>query len=276
MIHFKTNLIHQAYKKLQLSKKNFLKLLNLKRGYLHASMKTEKLHCITDPAFFYKIFKNSLQAYAKTHTNFTQLDTLSFTNSQTPPHLMLSIDWQERVIANGAQNNILGGNGQVLIAHEHIHIPAINATPEYLAFYQAYLVEPDEYIQFSDPPYPIWKMKISKNYVKKFLMSSEGGGFYLEYHHDVPHYHQNIQGEGYYILGKVNSDFTKIQLTAFKIPKGYAIYTAKGAIHCDAALTGEYLVGYHLSKNYSTVLLRQKHAPQHMVQVFFDEPCVTN
>jgi hypothetical protein len=103
---------------------------------------------------------------------------------------------------------------------------------------------------------------------KKFLMSSEGGDFYLEYHHDVPHYHQNIHGAGYYVLGKVNSNF--------KIPKDYTIYTAKGAIHCDAALTGEYLVGYHLSKNYSTVLLRQKHTPQHMVQVFFDDPCVTN
>ncbi len=243
---------------------------------MHACMKTEKLYCITDNTSIYKIFNNALKAFANTHNRFTKLAQLKFKNAMEPPHLLLSIDWQEQTLSTGKQNNILGSNGRVLINHEKIHIPAIMATPEYLAFYRAYLIQPEEYIQFDDPPYPIWKMKISRNYVKKFLMSSEGGGFYLEYHHDVPHYHQNIQGQGYYILGKPNSDFTNIQLTAFQIPKGYAIYTAKGAVHCDAALTGEYLVGYHLSKNYSTVLLRQKKAPEQMVQVFFDGKSTTN
>lgn len=153
-----------------------------------------------------------------------------------------------------------------------IEIPVVPAKNEYLNYYHAHLITLGQTIKISNHSFPIWKMKISKDYVKNYLMTQNGGGFYLEYHKDPPHYHHYLQDKGYYILRKTNSSFTKIQLTAFTIPQDHAIYTKKSVIHCDATLTGSYLVGYPLSKNFSTVLLRKTNHPEQMIKCLFQRP----
>jgi hypothetical protein len=83
-----------------------------------------------------------------------------------------------------------------------------------------------------------------------------GGGFYIE-HHNQPHFHMPMdeQAGGFYLLGKkVGTD--RYRFTAFNIPFGSAVFTNNGTIHCDAGLVGNYLVGYTIAKEYSTVLLR--------------------
>ena len=57
-------------------------------------------------------------------------------------------------------------------------------------------------------------------------------------------------------MGKKLKD--SYQLTAFKIPFGYAIYTGPNVIHADSFLIGDYSVVYSITENYSTVLIQNK------------------
>ncbi len=260
MNNLKPRIKRKAYKILMLTQKKFLKLLNLNRGFFRSKMKTKKLFAICDQNSYFQIRSHRLVPILNPQ-KFIDLSHMSFPSVSSPAHIELDITWKETTYCSGQQNNILGDNGILLIDALEIKIPVVPAKNEYLHYYHAHLISPGKTIKISNHPFPIWKMKISKDYVKNYLMTQNGGGFYLEYHTDQPHYHHNLQGEGYYILGKTNSSFTKLQLTAFTIPQDHAIYTEKGVIHCDAALTGSYLVGYHLSNEFSTVLLRKKIIP---------------
>jgi hypothetical protein len=62
--------------------------------------------------------------------------------------------------------------------------------------------------------------------------------------------------EGYYILGKILNN--KLLLSAFIIPYRKAIYTPKNVIHSDANLIGNWMVVYTKSKEYSSVLIKNK------------------
>ena len=257
-----------TYQILNIPRQMFWKLLNLNRGFLNSKMKTQKLVTISDESTYFKVKANALETIAKP-AHYINLEKISFEDSQKPTCVVLNIKWLPKNQHSGKINNILGDNGALLIDKPQIDIPVLTAQNEYLHYYHAHRVEPGDNIKISSLAFPIWKMKISKNYIRKFLLTPTGGGFYLEYHHDQPHYHHNIHGEGYYILGKANASQTQIELSAFIIPKGHAIYTQKSVIHCDAALTGRYLVGYHLSQNFSTVLLRNTQDQQQLIQVRF-------
>ncbi len=175
-----------------------------------------------------------------------------------PDYLEFIAEWDEKTIASGEGNNILGDNGGLYFEESSIQIPKVKATKETLAYYGALLIPKNTAIRFpSDEAYPLWKMHVGPNYVGDYIMSKEGGGFYLEFHHDQPHFHMVIDGGGYYLLAKQISKNT-FHITAFELSNGQAVYTKKGAIHCDAALTGDLIVGYTSSKDCSTVLLRTK------------------
>lgn len=109
----------------------------------------------------------------------------------------------------------------------------------------------------SDAPLPVTIMNIGKNYAQDYLMNSEyGGGFYLEVH-DRPHFHMplNENAKGYLVLGKMISE-DLYELSAFRIPFGYAIYTPGGIIHDDGFLVGDYMVIFSVTKEYKTAIVK--------------------
>lgn len=190
-----------------------------------------------------------------------------------PHHLEFIAEWNKTAISSGEGNNILGDNGGLYFQQSHVQIPKIAATQETLAYYGAFLIPENTPIRFTaEEPYPLWKMNVEANYINDFIMQEKlGGGFYLEFHHDQPHFHMQINGGGYYLLAKQTCENT-FHITAFELSNGQAIYTKKGAIHCDAALTGDLIVGYTASNDCSTVLLRTK-AANEMVNIEFIVPC---
>lgn len=194
-----------------------------------------------------------------------ELEATANTHDSPPAHVVVTAVWDEGAVVEGDQENILGDNVLFRIQSEdtNIAIPVLEPTPARLGYYGALLVDEGAVVRFPNVEYPIWKMALGKRYVEGFIMTPQGKGFYLEYHHDRPHWHQPLTEDsgGYYILAKaVSSDAerrTRYHLTGFHIPYGKAVYTRQGAIHCDAALTGQnWLVGYTDSDDFSTALVR--------------------
>lgn len=182
-----------------------------------------------------------------------------------PKHVEIEAVWDKNAAISGDENNIFGDNVQLVLGAESITIPVVTATEDALGYYGATFVNMGEIVQFPDKVFPIWAMNLGENYVDGFIMTEAGGGMYLEYHHDAPHFHMPLTDDtnGYYILAKkvgvVNEESQKFkfQLTAFRIPYGKAVYTYKGSIHSDAALTGTaWLVGYTVTGDYSTAVAR--------------------
>lgn len=249
------------------------KLLQLNRGPDHANMLTHGLYAIVRASEVYQVGTDKLSLCQESSTPVRQLEqeVTQPLHIHTPPYTEIDAHWDYTPAFSGSSNNILGDNGALLLNQLTISIPCITATKETLAYYQATLIKPGEFICFPDPIYPIWSMTIQQTYVADFLMTEQGGGFYLEYHQDQPHYHHAIHGGGYYLLARWNETKTKLQMTGFRIPNGHAVYTNKNAIHCDAALTGDYLVGYTTSENCSTVLFRLSKDKNQMVDIKFLE-----
>lgn len=240
------------------------------RGPTGGNMTTDALAYVVTNKKLYKIGQRGLEEslgslYA------VDLDYRSFHpwKIEKPLCLEIEAEWDKFARESGAGNNILGDNGLLFLPAATIVVPCVEATEETLAYYGAVLLRKGDVIQFPDQEYPIFQMTVGPRYIEKFLMTDQGGGFYLEYHYDKPHFHMPIQGGGYYLLAKWNDEKTKLQITAFKIRDGDAVYTKKGAIHCDAALTGKLLVGYDKAEDCSTVLLRTKDHKKTQLQ-FYD------
>lgn len=247
-----------------------VKLLKLRRGPDDASMATHGLFLTVNKHMLYEITNNSILPVTESgdHDWLDLEQTVATIEASKPPCLTLEAIWDPTPVHSGATNNILGDNGRLLLHNPLITIPCVEATSELLAYYGAILLKPGDKVRFQDAMYPIWSMTIKEKYIDRFLMSETGGGFYLEYHHDQPHYHHAINGSGYYLLAKWNEN-NKMEITGFRIPQGHAVYTKKGAIHCDAGLIGDYLVGYTTSENCSTVLLRSID-PEAIVRIKFN------
>lgn len=186
-----------------------------------------------------------------------------------PDHLEFTAEWDSSVLASGEGNNILGDNGGFYFKESNLRVPVVKATAETLAYYGAVLIPDNTAVRFpNEAPFPIWKMEVGNDYVKDYIMNENGGGgFYLEFHRDQPHFHMILNGGGYYLLAKKVGE-SQYHLTAFELSNGQAVYTKKGAIHCDAALTGEILCGYAAAEDCETVLLRTKENNQ-MVNLNF-------
>ena len=91
-----------------------------------------------------------------------------------------------------------------------------------MSYYGATLLPMDKVVRFSNDNFPIFEMEIGENYIRDYIMTEEGGGFYLEFHNDQPHFHMPLDGSGYYLLGKWAEELGMIQVTAFEIPKDFA------------------------------------------------------
>ncbi len=189
-------------------------------------------------------------------------------HASAPAQAVIQAVWDRDAVVAGDRENVLGDNVIFRIRTQDVDIavPVVDATPARLAYYGAVLVDEGTVVRFPNAEYPIWKMSLGKRYVEGFLMRPQGKGFYLEYHHDRPHWHQPLteDSSGYYILAKAvgteAGGLMTYHVTGFPIPYGKAVYTRQGAIHCDAALTGQnWLVGYTDSNDFSTALVRNDH-----------------
>jgi len=227
------------------------------------------LHRVVKNSDIYRVSAQQGLSPTRHHYHVFDLESLVQAHQHdTPPdHTTVSAVWDQLAVVQSDNENILGDNVifQIQSDATEISIPVLEATPERLGYYGAVLVEEGAVVRFPNHEYPIWKMELGKTYIDGFIMTPQGKGFYLEYHHDRPHWHQPLTEDsgGYYIMAKgVGTDsigHTHYRLTGFHIPYGKAVYTGQGAIHCDAALTGKnWLVGYTDSSDFSTALVRNE------------------
>lgn len=166
--------------------------------------------------------------------------------------------WKDKGDLVHDKANILGDSGKFILNQRKVEIKEARTTKENLAYYGAELLKIGDKIHIDGyKDYPMASMTIGKDYVPGFLLQEEhGGGAYLEYH-DNPHFHmpENRTAGGYLVLGKFLTP-SRVRLSAFKIPYGYAIYTKPYTLHADSFLVGDYKVIYHVSDDYSTVLMK--------------------
>jgi hypothetical protein len=215
-------------------------------------MITEDITGYVSPNKVYEIQTNGLQAVSA-----DSLIKHQPTPASMPPQTILEGHWHEATTYQQTAANILGDMCLFEVKQPEVAIPAIEATPEYLAYYDARLYKIGDLITFEvGSSLPITHMNIGENYVQDYLLQKNlGGGAYLE-QHDLPHFHMPLDEEakGYLILGK---KFTShYALTAFSIPFGYAVYTPGGTIHDDGFLLGRFLVIYSITDTFSTALIR--------------------
>lgn len=225
------------------------------------------LHRVVNNREIYRVSVQQGLTPTHDHQHVLDLEALvKTTPHDTPPdHTTVSAVWDKRAVVQRDTENILGDNVifQINSDATDIGIPVLEATPERLGYYGAILVHEGAVVRFPNHAYPIWKMALGRSYIDGFILTPQGKGFYLEYHHDRPHWHQPLTPDsgGYYILAKevgtAAAGYSHYQLTGFHIPYRKAVYTSQGAIHCDAALTGtNWLVGYTDSQDFSTALVR--------------------
>ena len=138
-------------------------------------------------------------------------------------------------------------------------VPHGHDTAAEFAWFGAHLVPIGSEVIFDTPKaVPVWTMTVGDRYVEDYLLKDErGGGFYMEYH-NCPHLHVPMEKEatGFVILGKRTDDDKYLMMTAFHIPFGFGLYMPPGTIHCDAFLTGKYMVGYTNAPSFSTAICR--------------------
>lgn len=252
--------LHQLQEELpQYDQKVIQGLANVSRGPKGGNMETLGLVKSVKNDKIYEVDGKNIKLSSEFFACDLEEEACNPPRITVPDHLEFIAEWDKKIIVSGEGNNILGDNGGLYFEESHIKIPKVKATKETLAYYGAILIPDKSPIRFpNDDAYPLWKMHVGPNYVRDYIMNKDcGGGFYLEFHHDQPHFHMVLDGGGYYLLAKQIRNNT-FQITAFELSNGQTVYTKKGAIHCDAALTGDLVVGYTASEDCSTVLLQTK------------------
>lgn len=238
-----------------------------RRGEHHDSNMTALgLHRVARSAEVYRVSSERGLEVIEEPTEAIELEA-SVQRARTdavPAHTTITATWDETGPRQADSENVLGDSDLFQIDGDltEIELPILEATSEGMGYYGAVLVDDGAHVRFPAPDYPIWKMELGATYIDGLVMTDAGTGFYLEYHRDRPHWHQPLTADsgGYYILAKQDpADVTRYQLSAFRVPFGTAVYTGLGAIHCDAALTGQnWLVGYSDSGDFSTALVRNR------------------
>ena len=179
---------------------------------------------------------------------------------EEPHYTDIEGEWLDKEALASDSANILGDSGKFVLKQKKVEIREAETTKENLDYYGAKLLKVGDRIQIDGyKNYPVASMTIEKNYVTGFLLSERhGGGAYIEYH-DNPHFHmpEDESARGYLILGRFLTP-SRVRLSAFVIPYGYAIYTKPYTLHADSFLVGNYKVSYHTSNHYSTVLMKNR------------------
>lgn len=219
-----------------------------------------------------KAYLVTLEGLVEVEDKSNCLEMRPIKGAPAPDFVEINAKWDKNPFMDGDKNNILGKNGRFILEADSIEVPVVEATDETLSYYGARTVSPGDVVEFPTAVFPLWVMNLGKNYVQDFIMSDKGGGMYLEYHNDKPHFHMPLTCDagGYLLLAK-KVDEDKYHLTGFKIPYGKGVYTYKGSLHNDAALTGTaWLVGYSDAIDFSTVLIRQKDSNDKVKVNFID------
>jgi hypothetical protein len=197
---------------------------------------------------FYKITTNSLEETIDNDNNIS----LSIMKKKSEINkIFIKCDWQniKSMDIDTNKSNILGKSGKLYLK-SNISVPIIGSNS--LHYYNVKLYNINDIISF-DHNLPLFEMEIGKNYVDEYIMK-KAGGVYLE-EHERPHFHMPLTEDscGYMILGKKVKG--GIELSAFTIPYGEALYMPNNIIHNDCFLIGNYNVIYSKTPNYKTVLL---------------------
>lgn len=236
-----------------------------------AFMQTEAIIKTIEAQKEYIVSSNGLLLQKYISKKFTN----NLSGAAIPKHVAVTAQWLPAISNYSRDTNILGGNGIFKVESDLLVIPEATTNAESLGFYGAELLKTGQTKIFqSSTNLPLTIMNIGRNYVKGYLLQEKlGGGIYLEYH-DKPHFHMPVDQHagGHLILGKKFKNHYK--LSAFKIPYGYAIYTAPNVIHNDAFLFGRYYVVYSLTKEYSTVII--KNTANHLVTVQIQAPLLNH
>ncbi|MEH6443147.1 MAG: hypothetical protein V7784_04535 [Oceanospirillaceae bacterium] len=220
-----------------------------------AYMRTENIIGYAEPSKTYQVgLAGMLEA--------PELDIPAMPEPMAPPRTPLTGQWYSAIDLTIKDANILGGNGRYVLQQgdEQLEIPIADATPEHLAYYKCHLVKVGEAVRFeSTGNLPLTITCVGKDYAPGYLLDSNiGGGAYLEIH-DRPHFHMPLDADcgGYLILGQENAQGVK-EISAFKIPFGYAIHMSPWTIHADSYLVGRYMVIFSATPEFSTVIIRQQ------------------
>lgn len=241
-----------------------------RQSVVDATMKTEGILGHIMPGEVYRTLEDNLELVSDEDRR--NAAPLVLPEPKVPRMLVIENGFQDKKIDGGEESaNILGGNVLFETKDSSYIIPHANETPEELAYYGVHLVPIGSLVSFQTPQVvPYTKMVVGERYVENYLLNEDlGGGFYLEYH-SCPHYHQplNDKAKGWLILGKFTEDERHIRLSAFKIPFGYGIYMPPTVLHCDAYLTGEYLVAYTAAKEFKTGIFRTKNMEVTSIRVW--------
>ena len=213
-------------------------------------MITRKILKEINPRFIYQINKYNLDK-----TNYLSCNKSNKVSTVIiPKYCEVKGIWNQDLSFSNLDENILGNCCQFTSLFPKYNIPIEVATKEKLAYYNCQFKKIGDNLGINcDVNLPLTVVSIGKKYFNHYIMKKQhGNGFYLEYH-DRPHYHQplNYKASGFIILGKrINQEL--YHLTGFRIPYGYGIYMPKGVLHNDCCLTGDYLVIYSKTKNFST------------------------
>ena len=194
----------------------------------------------------YKITQNNLQETNDTRCN----KEISKIKQKNINKQFIKCNWDGSVMdLNTDNSNILGKSGK-LIVNDNITIPIINS--DELWYYGVKLYNIGDIISF-ELDLPFFEVEVGENYVKEYIMK-KAGGVYLETH-SRPHFHMPLSKEscGYIILGKKVPE--GIDISAFRIPFGSALYMPNNIIHNDCFLIGKYNVIYSKTDDYKTMLL---------------------
>ena len=221
-----------------------------------SNMTTLDVTNIVKPGVFYKITSDSL---LKTRFKFTNYPINSNITKDDINHIEIKNNWNWNSNMCTSKSNILGDSGILTIDSKdldnNIKLTIPIADIENLEFYGCTLYGHGDMIGFDiDSELPVAIVEIGKNYIDHYIMK-KAGGVYLEIH-DRPHFHMPLNKEagGYLVIGKYHNE--NILLSAFNIPYGYGVKMSNNVIHNDCFLTGNYLVVYSKTEDYSTVLLK--------------------
>lgn len=246
---------------------NYQKLM-VDRGNLGSHMKTIGLHIEAKRSENYTFDKNGVRVSTELFPVDLEARAANPIHATEPPNLEIPAVWEDKAEKVSSLINIFGDASHLYVNSTELTIPSVEATDEYLAFYGATLVKQGDTFFFPHD-FPLFLMDMGERYCHDFVMS-DGGGTFLEYHYDQPHFHMPLQGGGHYILAKWNDEKTHLKITGFRIPNESAIYSKKGAIHTDTCLNGSLIVGYDSTEDFSTALLRNSQNANEKVNFIFE------
>lgn len=111
--------------------------------------------------------------------------------------------------------NLFGDATYLSIDLNTLTIPTVEATDEFLGFYNATLIQQDDSFFFPHD-FPLFKMDMGNDYCKNYV-TNQCEGTFLEFHHGQPHFHMPIKTGGVYILAKWSEKKTSLMITGFKL-----------------------------------------------------------